>query len=153
MPVTSTVKRGRAFAHRYVKNGFRGPQAVIDLGFTSKRESAWVISHRLLRNVKVLAEIDKHIAKAKMSADEVLERLTDIAQSDAKFSGSDVVKATELLGKANKLFTDKIEHSGDISVTKRQEAKQILGISSDEEFDAFIGDNDSDASQITDIPQ
>lgn len=48
----------------------------------------------------------------KMSADEVLERLTKVARTDADFKGSDVVKAAELLGKGHKLFTDKVETSG-----------------------------------------
>lgn len=48
---------------------------------------------------------------AKMSADEVLERLTKVARSDADLRGSDVVKANELLGKFHKLFVDKVETS------------------------------------------
>ena len=102
-------ERAKKFAAKYVNNGFSPAQAAIDCGFTTNRNSAYVIGHRLLKNVKTQKAVEEHLKAAKMDADEVLERLTKIARTEAEFKGSDVVKANELLGKGHKLFVDKVE--------------------------------------------
>ena len=44
-----------------------------------------------------------------LKAEEVLQNLSQIANSEAEFKGSDVVKANELIGKYHKLFVDRVE--------------------------------------------
>ena len=106
----STVKeRERKFVAQYLKNGCNATQAVIDCGLTSNRKSAHVIGHRLLRNVNVSIEIERNLSKEEMKAQDIIKRLSEIAQTDAKFSGADVVKANEILAKARKMLTDRVE--------------------------------------------
>lgn len=109
VPARARKLRYRQFAAKYIKNGYNGLQTVLDCGFTDNPDSAKVIASRLLTYVYVDNEITKLQAKAKMDADEVLERLTEVARSKVEFKGSDVVKAAELLGKGHKLFVDKVE--------------------------------------------
>lgn len=115
--------RERLFAAKLVKNGFDRVQAVIDAGITSNRNSAHVIGYRLLRRVTTQEAIKKHMETAKMSADEVLEKLTKVARADADFKGSDVVKAAELLGKGHRLWVDKVEST---DTTERDGLAQAL---------------------------
>ena len=89
---------------------------------------------RLLKNAKVMAEIAKHTAKRnekyEITADyvlgtikETIERcrqvekvLDDQGQPTGEyvFDPRSVLKGCELLGKNQKLFTEKVEHSGTI---------------------------------------
>ncbi len=129
-------QRAKKFAARFCENGFNASKAVRELGITNNPKSAWVIGHRLLSNVVTIKAIEDHLMTSKMSADEVLERLTDIARQQADFKGSDVVKANELLGKGHKLFTDRVEttssESSDIAsilLGKIKSSAQKSGIS------------------------
>lgn len=101
--------RRKAFARLVIKNGFRPIDAIVEMGITTNRNSAHVIAYRLLRTATCEKYIQRHMEDSKASADEVLQNLTRIARTETKFSGSDVVKANELLGKGHKLFVDKIE--------------------------------------------
>jgi hypothetical protein len=103
--------RLRLFAAELVRNGFKAQQAILSIGLTKNPNSAAVIANRLLNDVRCDAAINEVLMQKKMSAEDVLTRLTDIANKDVTFSGSDVVKSNELLGKFHKLFTDKIETS------------------------------------------
>ena len=96
--------RHRKFAHEYVRNGFNGVQAAFVAGYTLNYFAAGVTAHRLLKNVKVMSEIEQHVKKSKLSADNVIERLSDIAQTPTKIDGNHVLKSLELLGKAHKLW-------------------------------------------------
>jgi len=82
VPVKARQHRYRQFARKYIKNGCNGLQTVLDCGFTDNPDSAKVIAARLLTYVYVDNEISKLQAKAKMDADEVVERLSDIARAD-----------------------------------------------------------------------
>lgn len=114
MPSISPVSRPhrlRRFAAEYVKNGFQAQRAVLSAGFTKNPNSAAVIANRLLNDVMWDEVAREVMQESKMSADEVLERLTKVARSEADLKGSDVVKANELLGKFHKLFVDRTESS------------------------------------------
>ncbi len=118
MPSISPISRPqrlRLFASEYVKNGFQAQKAVLSAGFTKNPASAAVIANRLLNDVNWLNTVEVAMQDNKMSADEVLERLTKVARSDADLKGSDVVKANELLGKFHKLFVDKIEQTSTVT--------------------------------------
>lgn len=114
-------QRAQKFAAKFVSNGFNAQRAVVDCGITQNLNSAHVIGWRLLKHPTTQKAIIKHMANAKMTADEVLERLTEVARTDAEFKGSDVVKAAELLGKGHKLFIDKVETT-DVSANSQQSA-------------------------------
>ncbi len=102
-------ERARSFAHKYVENGFNASQAVVDLGITDNRPSAGVIGHRLLNNVKVKTIVEDHIKRHKMSADEVAEELSEVAQTKTPIDATQKLKALELLTKVHGLITNKSE--------------------------------------------
>lgn len=105
-------ERARKFASKYVTNGFNPVQAVVDCGVTTNRNSAHVIGYRLLRNPTVQSLVERHLQMSKLSADEVIVKLTEVAVAEvAEIKASDKLKALELLGKFHKLFTDKVDHS------------------------------------------
>jgi phage terminase small subunit len=77
--------------------------------------------------------LGKRVEEAVMSANEVLEELANIAKADwqeflsitrdrqgdvidATLKLSDKIKALELVGRYHKLFTDKIEHGGEVGL-------------------------------------
>ena len=73
---------------------------------------------RLLANVSIKAEIDKMIEAQRnrclVDADYVINGIRKIADHGEK--EADKLKAYELLGKHLKLFTDKIEQTGDTTI-------------------------------------
>lgn len=110
-------------------------QAAIRAGFSPK--TARSTASQLMQMPEILAEIqqqmDKRAVRTKISADDVLQDLRDLADmclgrsTTAKsvlvegvpmdFKTTEVnpvgaARALELLGKHLKLFTDKVEHSG-----------------------------------------
>jgi len=109
IPVRARKLRYKQFAAKYVKNGFNGLQTVLECGFTENEDSAKVIACRLLTYVYVNNQIEKHMSKAKMSADEVVQELSDIAKSDVKVSESSKMKALEMLAKAHNIIDKKQE--------------------------------------------
>ncbi len=75
------------------------------------------------------------MTKSKMSANDVIETLTEVANEKTEIDGAQKLKALELLGKFHKLFTDKVETSQgepDIAlalVDKIQACAQKTGVS------------------------
>lgn len=130
MPSISPISRPhrlRLFAAEYIKNGCQAQKAALSVGFTKNPASAAVIAHRLLNDVNWPIAVEECMQESKMSADEVLERLTKVARSDVDVKGSDVVKANELLGKFHKLFVDRVE-STDTSVAEGVSAGLLQSI-------------------------
>jgi len=87
-----------------------------------------------LRNPPILARVQEHVAAKYATADQVLTELTDVGlaewreflvikrnkdgdEVEVKMDLGSKVKSLELLGKYHKLFTEKIEHGGDIAIT------------------------------------
>ncbi len=101
--------RQRKFAHEYVKNGFNGVQAVLAAGYQMGYNAACVQSSRLLRKAKIEMAVEEHIKKAKMSADEVLEELSQVAKSETQIDGNQKMKALEMLAKAHNLVDKRAE--------------------------------------------
>ena len=133
-----------AFVREYVIDS-NGKQAAIRAGYSPKTAEAQ--ASRLLRNVKVqaaLAQLTKEIEeKSKLSVEYVLEglqRVTERCQTvvpvmekvdgkweptgEFKFDSSGANKSLELIGRHFKMFTDKIEHSGDFVVVMRDYSKE-----------------------------
>lgn len=72
-----------------------------------------------LRKPQIAALVEKRTSEAAMSAAEVLQKLSEIAnRQGADIATRDQIKALELIGRHHKLFTDRIEHkiSGDIEL-------------------------------------
>lgn len=122
--------RRKAFVEHYLACRFNGTEAARRAGYACPSEEA----HRLLKNAQVRARIDERLAALRLSADEVLAELRDVAMCDPAerairlygeegnafgvefpIRGADKVKALELLGKAHALFTDKIDLRGEVS--------------------------------------
>ncbi len=101
--------RHRKFAHEYVKNGFVGVQAIMSAGYNMGYNAACVEASRLLRKPKVQQMVDDHIKRHKMSADEVAEELSEVAQTKTPIDATQKLKALELLTKVHGLITNKSE--------------------------------------------
>lgn len=108
-------------------------RAAIAAGYAPN--SAEVKASKLLRLAKVRAEVDRRVAKQiqriEFGGDEVLKEVARLAF--AKMTGEDdgeelkpalrvgayeKVKSLELLGKHYKLWTDKVEHSGKVTLAQ-----------------------------------
>ena len=107
-------------------------------GYKARGGSADTAGARLLRNVQIKAEIDKALNKRAnkvgLDAEWVLRRFKDISdrcmQAEAmldtkgeptgeyRFDSSGANKATEMIGKHLGMFTDKVEHSGEMEIIK-----------------------------------
>lgn len=95
-------------------------QAAIRAGYSAK--TAMEQGHQLLHKTSVKAAIqagmDKRAQKATITADEILANIKRLAMKaeDMDDTGN-ALRANELLGKHLKLFTDKVEQSGNINLT------------------------------------
>ncbi len=105
----------RKFVANYILLAGNGSRAVLAAGYKQTYGSARVTSHRLLTKANVMSEIESHVRKSKMSADQVIEELSDIAQVNTPIEATQKVKALELLGKFHKLFVDKIEQTSTVT--------------------------------------
>lgn len=109
--------RRKRFVLEYLKD-MNGTQAAIRAGY-SKRTANEQAS-RLLAKVSVRAEVDRQIEKQAerlhLTADEIISGIAMIARrceaEGSEFQPFASLKGYELLGKHQKLFTDKVEHSG-----------------------------------------
>ncbi len=101
--------RQRKFAAEYVKNGFNGVQAIFAAGYQMNYDAACVQSSRLLRKTKVIAQVEEHILKTKMDADEVAKEIASVARTKTPVDASAKMKALDLLTKINGMITQKIE--------------------------------------------
>ncbi len=92
-------------------------RAAISAGYSENGGS--VAGARLLRNAKVKEAISKssqkRTEKLEITADYVLKNIRDVVEKAlVRGEGAIALKGLELLGKYRKLFTDKVEHSGQI---------------------------------------
>ena len=98
-PSAADIRRA-LFVEAYLANGFNGLQAALSAGYSPN--GAGQQAARLLKNVKVSAEISKRsqgvLAKLELTADRVLEELAKIAY----FNASDIKASDKIaaLGKA-----------------------------------------------------
>jgi phage terminase small subunit len=106
--------RQEAFCLAYARTG-NATKAALEAGYSHK--AAVVQGSRLLTNAKVRARIDELQAEVKSakiaSAKERQEFWTSIFRGElADFDTKDRIKASELLGKVQGDFIEKVEHSG-----------------------------------------
>lgn len=74
--------RERLFVDQYFVCNMNGTEAAAQSGYEGSREVLGVTAHRLLKNAKIRAAIQARLAEYRLSADEVLARLSLIAQGD-----------------------------------------------------------------------
>jgi hypothetical protein len=99
----------RKFVANYILQGGNGTKAVFAAGYVQGYNSARVTACRLLAKANVMSEIESHVQKSRLNADQVIEELSGIAQVKTEIDGNQRLKALELLGKFHKLFVDKVE--------------------------------------------
>lgn len=123
------------FCQEYIKD-MNATQAYLRAGFSKKATTAGVEGHKLLKNPKVkqrIQELQQRVAKKnEITAEWVLGKIKETIErcsqaepvldkegnptGEWKFEHSGVLKGTEQLGKHLKLFTDKVEHSGVVTL-------------------------------------
>jgi phage terminase small subunit len=106
----------QAFIKEYLID-LNSTQAAIRAGYS--KNTAAEIGFENLRKPHIKEAIDKEInkrsEKLQITAEYVLNKLKDITDNDDEKT-ADRLKGLELLGRHLKLFTDKLEHSGETGV-------------------------------------
>jgi len=117
IPLKLNAKQ-QCFADEYIID-LNATQAAIRAGY-SKRTAQRIGSENLSKPLVAQAiqiAMDKRAARSQLTAQKVLddiERVRGIAEGDGELTTA--LKASELQGKHLKMFTDKIEHGGDLSM-------------------------------------
>jgi phage terminase small subunit len=106
------------FVREYVKD-HNATQAAQRAGYSKK--TAYSAGQRLLKRVEIAKAIqkvlDRRARKVDLTAENILESIMDIRQMAVDQGRlNDALKANELLGKHLKLFTDRLEHSGSVTL-------------------------------------
>lgn len=122
------TKKQAMFCKEYIVD-LNATQAAIRSGYSEKTANR--IGHENLTKLDIQSEIqklmDKRAKKVEISAEDVLQSILDIRQACIKKAydkegnekltdATSALKANELIGKHLKLFTDKVEHSGEVSM-------------------------------------
>jgi phage terminase small subunit len=126
MPNGELTTKQRLFVEAYLANP-NATDAAIKAGYSKK--TARSQGQRLLTKVDIAKMVETRVDSAAMTANEVLQELSEIAKCDwqdfveirrdrhgdvidATLKLSDKIKALELIGKHHKLFTEKHELTG-----------------------------------------
>lgn len=113
-----TMKQ-RLFAQAYVDNGGNATQAAITAGYPESHaqpRGSENVSKRIVLD-EIQRRYDLRVAASGATADYALSKLkANLERAEQAERFSDVNKAAELIGKYHKLFTDKIDHSGQVAV-------------------------------------
>ena len=110
-----TVKQQR-FCQEYLVD-FNGTQAAIRSGYSQK--TACAIGVENLRKPLIKEEITRLMAEIVGDTNKIMFeniQFWNEVRQDPDANKSDRLKASELLGKFAKMFTDRIEHSGEVNV-------------------------------------
>lgn len=130
----------RKFVKEYQKD-LNGTQAAIRAGY-SEKSAQEIASENLSKPIikeAVTKELDKTLEKLGIDAEYILntiKRTIERCEIEEKYEPNAILKGAELLGKYKnlKIFTDKVEHSGDqenpikvVSVELKDRVKQLKG--------------------------
>lgn len=112
--------RQEEFCHQYIVD-LNGTQAAIRAGYA--QGSAEVTASQLLRIPKVRQVIDELKAerqqRTQITADWVLEKIkATVERCEMEGEHNPLLKGCELLGRHLKMFTDKLEVEGEISISE-----------------------------------
>ena len=105
-----------AFVHEYIKD-YNATQAGIRAGYSPK--TAYSQAHELLKKPEIQTEIQNLFREAVGPTEKIIKDNIDLWRSimlDPEVRESDRLKASELIGKYAGMFTEKIEHSGNITI-------------------------------------
>ena len=96
-----------------------GTQAAIRAGYSAK--TAYSIAEEILRKPEIVdaiqAGMDRRAKKINLTGEDILANIARLAQKAEDMDDtSNALRANELLGKHLKLFTDKVEQSGNIQL-------------------------------------
>ena len=106
------------FCKEYIID-LNGTQAAIRAGYSEKtaNEQAAQLLARLSIQEYVQSLMDKRSKKVEITADNVLQDILDTRKTATEQDKlNERIKCNELLGKHLKLFTDKIEYNGELTV-------------------------------------
>ena len=105
-----------AFIKEYLID-LNSTQAAIRAGYSpnTATEIGWENLRKPHIKVAIDEALNKRSEKLQISAEYVLQKLKDITDSEEEKT-ADRLKGLELLGRHLKLFTDKLEHSGETGV-------------------------------------
>jgi phage terminase small subunit len=124
-----TVKQ-KALSEELPKNQWNGTRAAVCAGYAER--SAAVMACRLLRNPRVVAELERRKAKIAEKTDvevaEIIEALRKFAFGGKKATNTEQLKALELLGKYKAMFVDRQQTEdapSPIAKERREEAKEM----------------------------
>lgn len=121
------------FCQEYIID-LNGTQAAIRTGYSAKTANAQ--ASRLLTDVNIKNRIDELLAmrskRTEITADYVLKSIVEVIErcrqvepvldkmgsptGEYQFEANPALKGLELLGKHLKLFTDKVEHGGEVAI-------------------------------------
>ena len=126
MPKNTLTPKQDLFVHEYMID-LNATQAAIRAGYSKK--TAYSIGNENLSKPEIKSAIDaKKAEKARkidITVDSVLNdiiRIGDKAEQSDRYN--DALKARELLGKHLKMFTDKVETTGDLTINVVQFSNQ-----------------------------
>ena len=111
-----TIKQ-ELFVKEYLVD-FNATQAAIRAGYSE--DSARQIGADNMSKAYIKEAIQKEVDSIKSGADkDIIEniRFWRRLREDSEASNSDKIRASEMLGKYRAMFTDRIEHSGNVGVT------------------------------------
>lgn len=104
------------FCREYVKD-FNGLQAAIRAGYSklgAKEAGYRLLTHGHVK--KLIAQLqDGVVKKAKLTAQEIVEGIEELAQSCALTNPAVSMRAYETLAKMQGILTDRVEHSGTVT--------------------------------------
>lgn len=116
-----------------------GTEAARLAGYGGDEASLAVIASRLLKNVNISAAIKKRQvtgSKKLIASREDRQAFWTKVMEDAQQDMRNRLKASELLGKSEADFTEKVEHSGTISLehmVRKSYEKEVIEIESGDE--------------------
>ncbi len=124
-----TPKQQR-FVEEYLVD-LNATQAAIRAGYSEK--TAYRTGADNLKKPQIAEEIDKAMKKrgnrTQHTADDVLVSLTRLAKKAERCKDlTNAIRANELLGKHHRLFTDRVEHSGQLDIAQKiTDARKRVG--------------------------
>lgn len=129
-PVSTLTAKQQMFVLEYLVD-LNATQAAIRAGYSQK--TAEQIGYENLRKPEIAAAIAEAMAsrskKVSVTTEDVLKSIVDIrGMAIGSDKLNEALKANELLGRHLKMFTDKVEHTGAVDITRIMGAAARAGV-------------------------